>query len=415
MKKIVRQQNYLRELIESQGNRFLTRQALKCWIRSAVEPLLDAPEPGVVLHRIENKDGLQGLLKRLEFSEVETHSFTDDSKNLLEKVWANTEFLCVMTHRYVSIIIWDNRTGDENTVRYYSLYNSKLQYEPLDIIKRNSKIDIAQYQEKFNPDRRDNVLLNASIRRILDNMDEATNDAVLGYAEQSIETLIDSDYAQKKSRVIAHEIRNQLSICDLYTEIIRKHTESNNIEGIQNALKAINKALKMANNSLISLKTKETSKLESLSLKELIETSVELSQVYLEGKNIEFQIENAEDIIIMADYEKLLGVIINLVKNATEAFNTEEMTDEDSLRDDKYIKIKTDKDNNSALIYVSNNAEGIKEPEKIFNEGFSTKTAGSGLGLWICKKSIEEQMGELELSRSTEDYTEFSIRLGLGG
>ena len=246
-----------------------------------------------------------------------------------------------MTHRYVSIIIWDNRTGDENTVRYYSLYNSKLQYEPLDIIKRNSKIDIAQYQEKFNPDRRDNVLLNASIRRILDNMDEATNDAVLGYAEQSIETLIDSDYAQKKSRVIAHEIRNQLSICDLYAEIIRKHTESNNIEGIQNALKAINKALKMANNSLISLKTKETSKLESLSLKELIETSVELSQVYLEGKDIEFQIENAEDIIIMADYEKLLGVIINLVKNAAEAFNTEEMTDEDSLRNDKYIKIKT--------------------------------------------------------------------------
>ena len=86
MKKIVRQQNYLRELIESQGNRFLTRSALKCWIRSAVEPLLDAPEAGVVLHRIENKDGLQGLLKRLEYSEVETLSYTDNSKNLIEKL-----------------------------------------------------------------------------------------------------------------------------------------------------------------------------------------------------------------------------------------------------------------------------------------------------------------------------------------
>ena len=80
MKKIVRQQNYLRELIESQGNRFLTRQALKCWIRSAVEPLLDTPEAGVVLHRIENKEGLQGLLRRLEFSEVESISYNDDSK-----------------------------------------------------------------------------------------------------------------------------------------------------------------------------------------------------------------------------------------------------------------------------------------------------------------------------------------------
>ena len=126
MKKIVRQQNYLKEMIEAQGNRFLSRQALKCLIRSAVEPLLDAPETGVVLHRFEKKDGLQGLLKRLEFSEVESVNFSDSSNNLIEKVWANTEFLCVMTHRYVSILIWDNNTGDKNLVRYYSLYNSKL-------------------------------------------------------------------------------------------------------------------------------------------------------------------------------------------------------------------------------------------------------------------------------------------------
>ena len=62
MKKIVRQQNYLKEMIDSQGNRFLSRQALKCLIRSAVEPLLDAPEAGVVHYIIENKVGLQGLL-----------------------------------------------------------------------------------------------------------------------------------------------------------------------------------------------------------------------------------------------------------------------------------------------------------------------------------------------------------------
>ena len=410
MKKIVRQQNYLRELIESQGNRFITRTALKCWIRSVVEPLLDAPESGVVLHRIENKDGFQGILKRLEFSEVESISFTDNSNNLIEKVWANTEFICVMTHRYVSILIWDNRTGDENTVRYYSLYNSKLQSEPLDIIKRNSKVNISVYQEKYNPDRRDNVLLNASIRRLLDNMDEATSDAVLGYAEQSAETLVDSDYAQKKSRVIAHEIKNQLSICDLYSEIIKKHSESGNIEGVQNSLKAINKAIKMANNLLYSLKTKEVSKLEPISVKEIVETSVDLSQVYLEGKNIEFQVEISEDFSIMADSDKLIAVFINLVKNASEAFGIEE---ENVLKNDKYIKIKIEKDDNSAVIYVSNNAEGIKEPEKIFDAGFTTKTSGSGLGLWICKKSVEEMMGEFELSRSTEDYTEFSMRLGV--
>ena len=416
MKKIVRQQNYLKELIDTQGNRFLTRQALKCWLRSAIEPLLDEPESGVVFHRLENKDGLQGILKRLEFSEVQSIDFSDNSGNLIEKVWANTEFLFVLTHRYVSIIIWDNRTGDKNTVRYYSLYNSKLQYEPLDIIKRNSKVDITIYQEKYNPDRRDNILLNASIRRLIDNIDEAVGDAVLGYAEKSVETLVDSDYAKKKARVISHEIKNQLSICDLYTEIIKKHTEKDEIdvESIQNALKIIGKSLKMANNSLLALKNDNVANPQEISIEELVNNAIELSQVYLEGKDIELQIEMPENFVVVADMEKMVAVIINLVKNASEAFTTDEL--EPFVREDgKYIKIKTEKNENSALICVSNNASGIKEPEKIFNEGFTTKITGSGLGLWICKKSVEEQMGELELTRSSEDYTEFTIKLGIGG
>ncbi len=401
MKKIVRQQNYLKELIETQGNKFLSRQTLKCLIRSALEPLLDAPESGVVFYRIENKEGLQGLLKRLEFSEIESINYSDDAGNLVEKVWANTEFLCVMTHRYVSIILWDNFTGDKNTVRYYSLYNSKLQNEPLDIIKRNSKIDITSYQEKFTPDRRDNILLNASIRRLLDNMVDAADDAVLGYAEKTAETLRDGDYAARKSRVVAHEVRNQLSICDLYTEILRKKTDD---ESILNSLNAITKAIKMANNSLLALKSKENTELKPVSMREVIEETAMLAGVYLEGKNIELQLE-ISDISAMADSEKLLAVLINLVKNASEAFGLDEE------KNDKYIKIKTEKDEDFVNILVSNNAQGITEPEKIFNEGFTTKSAGSGLGLWICKKSIEEQFGSIELSRSTEDYTEFTIRL----
>lgn len=410
MKKIVRQQNYLKELIDTQANRFLSRQALKCLLRSTLEPLMDAPESAVVLYRIDNKDGLQGLLKRLEFSEIESINYSDSSNNLKEKVWANTEFLCVLTHRFVSIIIWDNHTGDNDFVRYYSLYNSKLQYEPLDIIKRNSNIDITPYQEKFNPDRRDNILLNASIRRLLGNLEEAANDAVLGFAEKSVEVYKDSDFIQKKSRVIAHEIRNQLSICDLYSEIIRKSAPRN--QKVQNAVNLIQKSLKMANNSLLSLKSDSKLEIVSTPIKQIIDSAVELSQVYLEGKDIEFQIENEINENILTDSESLVAVLINMVKNATEAF-VSEILEENVQTDGKYIKIKTEKEVNTVVISISNNAPGINEPEKIFNEGFTTKSTGSGLGLWICKKSIEEMNGELELSRSTEDYTEFSIKLSI--
>ena len=93
MKKIVRQQNYLKELIDSQENRYISKQALRCLIRAVLEPLLDKPEVGVVLHRIANRDGVMGLIKRLEFSEIEAYDYTDESDNLRERVWANTEFL----------------------------------------------------------------------------------------------------------------------------------------------------------------------------------------------------------------------------------------------------------------------------------------------------------------------------------
>ena len=397
-------------MIEGQDNSFMTKTALKCLIRSAVEPLLDNPESGVVFYRIEDFSGVSGLFKRLEFSEVESVDYSDKAGNLVEKVWANTEFLCVLTHRFVSIIIWDNNTGDKDLVRYYSLYNSKLQYEPLDIIKRNSKVDIAPYQEKYNPDRRDNNLLNLSIRRLISNIDEAVGDAVLGYAEKTAETLSEGDYVQNKSRMIAHEIKNQLSICDLYTEIIRKKLSDENLDkdSIKKSIESIDKAIKMANNSLISLRTTENSKIENISVREIIEGSIELAKVYAEGKNIELKVESDEDYNIVADKEKTISILINLIKNASEAFVADEINNS-VLQNDKYIQIKVEKEEGFVNILISNNAKGIAEPEKIFESGFSTKTNGNGLGLWICKKYAEEQGANLVLTRSSEDFTEFTL------
>ena len=407
MKKIVRQQNYLKELIESQENRFLSRQALRCLLRAVLEPLLDKPEEAVVLHRINDKAGILGLLKRLEFSEIQAYDYSDESENLREKVWANTEFLCVLTHRFVAILLWDNNTDNEHVVRYYSIYNSKLQNEALDIINRNSVVDLKDLQERFKPDRRDNILLNASIRRLLDNLDESSKDAVLRYAE--LQTY--KPEGKISSRAVAHEIRNQLSICDLYTEVIRKYCKNNNIEieTISNALDCLTRAVKMANNSLIALKSTESTETKPCALKDIIENAHDLTKVYFECKNIEYIVENQLDKKIMADENKLTAVIINLVKNAVEAFDTKE----DSVQNGKYIKIKTEEEENFALIRVSNNAGRIANPDLIFEEGYTTKKTGSGLGLSICKESIEEQAGQLKLAHSGDDYTEFVVKMEL--
>ena len=406
MKKIVRQQNYLRELINSQENKVITKQTLRCMVRAALEPLLDNPENGVVLHRIVNRNGLLGLIKRLDFSDIETYDFSDESENLREKVWADTEFLCTMTHRYVSIIIWDNKTDNKNYVRYYSIYNSKLQDEALDIINRNSIIDIKKFQETFRPDRRDNILLNSSIRRLTENLDEATKDAVLGFAEFQMKP---AGYLPDV-REISHEVKNQLSICDLYSEIIKKYCAKNEIqdETILNATNNITRAIKMANNSLLALKSTQAKQIKPCSIKDIVSVAEDLTKVYFECKNIEYIVDNKLNLKIMADENALVSVLVNLVKNAVEAFNTE-----DVLENGKYIKIKVEKRGEFVAIRVINNASKIENPDLIFEKGVTTKATGSGLGLSICKKSIEEQMGQIKLDHSNDKDTEFLIKFGI--
>ena len=408
MKKIVRQQNYLKDLIESQENHILSKMTLRTVIRSVLEPLLDEPEEGVVLHRIIDRTGVMGLLKRLEFSTVQGYDFSDASENLKEKVWANTEFLCVLTHRFAIILLWDNKTDNQNYVRYYAIVNSRLQNEALDIISRNTNVNIKEFQESFKPDRRDNILLNTSVRRLIENMDEASKDAVLGFAQIQYEK--EEIEVDNITRVIAHEIRNQLSICDLYSEIIKKYCAKNGIkeDTITNSLNCINRAIKLAGNSLVALKSSEKNVIKQYKLKELINSAFDLTKVYFECNDIEYIVKNDIDIKIPVDENKFLAVIVNLVKNAVEAFETVSI-------ENKYVKLITEEEEEFALIKVINNAGKIKEPSKIFKEGFTTKEKGSGLGLSICKKSVESMYGKLILEHSDDDYTEFVIRVAKVG
>ena len=77
------------------------------------------------------------------------------------------------------------------------------------------------------------------------------------------------------------------------------------------------------------------------------------------------------------------------------------------------LKLRRRRGESLQQLRIINNAGKINEPERIFEKGFTTKSGGSGLGLSICKKSIEEQLGQLKLEHTGDDYTEFLIKLGL--
>lgn len=132
----------------------------------------------------------------------------------------------------------------------------------------------------------------------------------------------------------------------------------------------------------------------------LIDECVRLSYVYIYEKNIEIITAFDRDVNIYVDENKFQACIINILKNAVEAIDKKGI-----------IKIKTKIDNDKLKISISNNGKAIseKQQKEIFNDGFTTKKKGSGIGLYLCKKNLEAQNAELSLKESTTKNTVFEI------
>ena len=98
--------------------------------------------------------------------------------------------------------------------------------------------------------------------------------------------------------------------------------------------------------------------------------------------------------------------MVNIIKNTEEA-----------ISDDGWIKIKTrwNKEGKSVDIFVIDNGIGIssKEAQHIFLPNFSTKTSGTGLGIAITKKIIEEHSGTITFESSPKKGTTFKISFPL--
>lgn len=208
----------------------------------------------------------------------------------------------------------------------------------------------------------------------------------------------------EQSRCIAHEMRNHLSICELYTQIIRKNLEKEGIKNssIENALNCINKSLKIMNNNLLDLKSLNNFSPKICSIKKILEEGIKLSQVYICEKDIKITSDLQTDANVYIDENKFLACIVNIIKNAIEA-----------ISNDGEINVSLQLTDDKAHIKISNNGEAISEEKQkaIFEEGFTTKPTGSGLGLHICANNLKAQNAVLKLIESTEQKTVFEIIL----
>ncbi len=217
--------------------------------------------------------------------------------------------------------------------------------------------------------------------------------------------IITDENLKLQIRCVSHEIRNHLSICDMYSQIIRKNLEKSNIENpsIENALDCIQKSIQIIGTNLLDLKSLNNTTERIYDFKSIVEKGVELSKAYAnEDKNIEFDvfIKNSADIKV--DENRFLSCIVNIIKNGIE-----------SIEIKGKIEIIAEVKNNFGIIKISNDGKPIPKDKQqsIFNEGYTTKKTGCGLGLCICKKYLNAQNASLELVKSLKGQTQFEIKI----
>ncbi len=213
-----------------------------------------------------------------------------------------------------------------------------------------------------------------------------------------------NDLIKEQSRCIAHEMRNHISICELYTQIIKKNLEKEGIQNtsLNNALNCINKSLKIMSNSLLDLKSLDNFNLKKVNIKKVLEEGIKLATAYISDKKIKITSNINIDAEVFIDENKFLACIVNIIKNAIEAIKKEGEINVSLEIEGDYIHIK-----------ISNNGEPISQEKQksIFEEGFTTKPTGSGLGLHICANNLKAQNATLKLTKSTTEITEFEIIL----
>jgi signal transduction histidine kinase len=119
---------------------------------------------------------------------------------------------------------------------------------------------------------------------------------------------------------------------------------------------------------------------------------------------IETKLSNTAKVV--ADRTKLKRVLINLVQNAIEASPP-----------NGRILIRSFQEADKVVVSVFNTGEPLsdKELKKIFTPFYTTKTQGTGLGLPICKKIVEDEHGGRIWAEPKSNGMEFYFEIPMKG
>ncbi len=203
------------------------------------------------------------------------------------------------------------------------------------------------------------------------------------------------------ARKLAHEIKNpltpiQLSIDRLQEKFYKKITEGQ--DEFKNYLNTINRQIKDIENlvnEFSSFARMPSPIFKKIEIDLVVKKAVDFYK--MSSKNEIYVKSNKKKFTIYGDEEQLYRVFINLLKNSEDSIL--ERKEKDKLFKGK-INIEINQNNHYINLLLIDNGVGINDISKIMTPYFTTKKEGTGLGLPIVSKIINEHKGEFTISNN---------------
>ena len=213
---------------------------------------------------------------------------------------------------------------------------------------------------------------------------------------------------REMAQQVAHEIKNPLTPMKLNLQHLKRTLENNGRKNDGYTNKSINNLLHQIETlndiatSFSAFAKMPIPKNERLELTRVVKGAANL---HVNDQEIALATQFDEGPIYVMGDEKLFGRIINnLIINGIQAVPSERIPK---------ITVKLTQLNKKVVIEVQDNGLGIDEDiaKKVFIPNFSTKESGSGIGLAIAKRGIEQTGGSIWFETAIDKGTSFFIEL----
>ncbi len=207
------------------------------------------------------------------------------------------------------------------------------------------------------------------------------------------------------ARKLAHEIKNPLTPIQLSIDRLKEKYS----DKLKDDKSDFSKYLETINRQIIDIKklVNEFSDfarmpspiLKKIKIDDILNRAVSFYKLSNEDLTLKINKKNKSDIFINGDGEHLNRVFLNLLKNSIEAIDEKKQKDP-NLKGK--ITLEIDTNNEYIEIKMLDNGIGFKDVTNITKPYFTTKKQGTGLGLPIVSKIINDHGGDINFFKNSD-------------